>query len=135
MTPYLLLQDMTLSFFKCIFNGSCEKHFHRQNILLLLNTTHSEVSLLFGNETLMNKLKQFISPGNITLRSSTPNDKGSAYACKYDFHSLCSCCSSWPGSRSPNQELTAQPCPGPCADPTALSGHADLTLMFGHFPV
>lgn len=33
----------------------------------------------------MNKLKQFISPGNITLRSNTPNDKGSAYAQKYDF--------------------------------------------------
>lgn len=75
---------------KCIFNSSCEKHFRKQNILLLLNTTHSEVSLLFGNETLMHKSKQFINAGSITLGSNTPNDKDSAYAQTEDFHSLSS---------------------------------------------
>lgn len=80
MIAYLSLQGMTLSSFKCIFNSSCEKHFRKQNILLLLNTTHSEVSLLFGNETLMHKSKQFINAGNVTLRSNAPNDKDSAYA-------------------------------------------------------
>lgn len=80
---------------KCIFNSSCEKHFRKQNILLLLNTTHSEVSLLFGNETLMHKSKQFINAGSITLGSNTPNDKDSAYARREDFHSLSSRYLSW----------------------------------------
>lgn len=80
MTPSLLLQDTTPSSSERVFNSSCEEHFRKRSVLLLLKTTRSEASLLFGNETLMHDSKRFFSAGDMALGSDPPNDKDAADA-------------------------------------------------------